>query len=135
LYLTTVRPPSHPGMPQLPPSPAPFIMDRETKKVIWLLLIAALVMFILSPALPCQTMLVILVALVIIFLILKGSQFSYYTYQQPYYPPQTPYQPPSMKPPAPPQSGKVKLCGHCYAQLELDWVACPFCGKSTEERG
>ncbi len=134
VYLATTRPPPQPGMPQLPPSPPLFIMDRETKKVIWLLMIAALVMFILSPALPCQTILIILLALVIIFLILRGSQHPYYAYQQPYYPPQTPYQPPSVEPSPPPQSSKVKLCAHCHAQLELDWVVCPFCGQSTANK-
>lgn len=134
-YSAIGRPP-HPEMHQVFPSPPQFFMDREVKKMIWLLMIAALVIFILSPGLYCQSILVILLALVIIFLIMRGGLRPYYPYPPPYYPPppQMPYQPPSAEPSPPLQIGKVKLCEHCYAQLELDWVVCPFCGQSISPR-
>lgn len=133
-YLATTRPP-HPGMPHPSPFPPLFFMDKEMKKVIWLLLIAALVIFVLSPGLQCQTILVILLAMVIIFLIMRREQRPYVPYPPPHYPPpQTLYQPPSAEPATPSKAEKVKLCEHCYAQLELDWVACPFCGQSISPK-
>lgn len=132
-YFLTVRPPMHPGMPQPSPPLQSFIMDRETRKVIWVVIIAALVLFILMPGLFCSSIFVILLVLVIIFLVMGREQRL--RYPPPYYPPQqSPSQPPPAKPP-PTQSGKVTLCSNCYAQLELDWVACPFCGQSVQPEG
>jgi hypothetical protein len=134
-YLATSRQPPHPGMPQPFPLPPPFFMDRETKKVIWLLMIVALVVYILSPGLQCLTVIVILLVLVIIILILMGGRRPYYPSPQPYYPPsEILYPPKPAEPTTPPKAGKVKLCERCYAQLELDWTVCPFCGHSISPK-
>lgn len=134
-YLAVIRPPSHPEMPQpLFPHP-PFFLDRETKKVIWLLLIAALAMLILSPGFQCQTMFIIILVFAIIFLIIRVERWPTYPYPPTYIsPPQTQYTPPSAEPSISPKAGKVKLCECCYAQLELDWIICPFCGHSVSPK-
>ena len=60
-----------------------------------------------------------------------GGRRPYYPYPQPYYPP-----PETLYPPQPaestihPKADKVKLCERCYAQLDLDWTVCPFCGHA-----
>lgn len=135
-YLATTRPPPLPGMPQPPPSSLLFLMDKETKKVVWVLMIAALIVYVISPGFYCQTILVILLVMVIIFLIMRREQWPYFPHPPPHYPPPTqmPYQPPSVKPSPPTEVSKVKLCEHCYAQLELDWVVCPLCGKSISPK-
>jgi hypothetical protein len=134
-YLAAIRPPPHPEMPQPYPLPPPFFMDRETKKVIWLLLIAALVMLILSPGFQCQTMFIIILVFAIIFFIIRVERWPYYPYPPPYYPPpQTQYPSPSAERSISPKAGKVKLCERCYAQLELDWTVCPFCGHSISPK-
>jgi hypothetical protein len=134
-YLAAIRPPPHPGMPHPPFPHPPFFLDRETKKVIWLLMIAALVVFILSPGFQCFTTIIILLVLVIIILILIGGRRPYYPYPQPYYPPpETLYPPQPVEPTIRPKAGKVKLCERCYAQLELDWMVCPFCGHSISPK-
>lgn len=113
------------------PFPLQFFKDKEMKKMIWLLMIAILVMFILSPGQLCQSWVVILLVMAIIFLFLRGEPRPYYP--PPYYPPQSPYKSPAAKPP-PPKKDEPKLCKRCSARLELDWVACPICGESTSDK-
>ncbi|UCE39287.1 MAG: hypothetical protein JSW00_08730 [Thermoplasmata archaeon] len=134
-YLATSKQP-YPGVPQPTPLPLLLFMDKEIKKVIWLLMIVALVIYILSPGLQCQTVVIILLVLAIIFLIFRGEQRPYYPYPPPYYPPrhQMPYKVRSAKPPPSPKGGRVKICKRCNTLLELDWVACPICGEPTLDK-
>ena len=129
-YVVTGRPPTYPGMHEPSPhSPLVFI-DREMKKIIGIVMIAALLVYILSPGMFCSSWIFFLLFLAVIFLILRGGQRPLYPPPLPYYPPPQPaYQPPASEAPVPPQSSKVTLCKNCYAQLELDWAACPFCGQ------
>lgn len=130
VFMAAGRPPSQPGMPQ--PQQQLFFMDPETKKVIWMVLIFILVLYILSPGTQCFT-LVIIILVVMIFLSMRGGLGPHFPFFPPYYPP--PQQPPYQPPPAvPPPSAKVTICEKCYAQLELNWVACPFCGHSKEDK-
>lgn len=126
IYLAANRPPPQPGLPH--PLQHLYFMDHETKKMIWIVLVIILVLYIVSPGTQCFTLIIILMVL-IMFLSMRGGIGPRFPFPPPQYPPpqQPPYQPPSA---SPPPSAKVTLCKKCYAQLELNWVACPFCGHS-----
>lgn len=129
-YALTARPPTQPGMIQPSPMLPSFFLDREARKVIWAVIIANLIIYILMPGLFCSSIFYVALVLLIIYLVL-GRGWSPH-YPPPYYPPQSPVsQPPPTRPP-PPQNGKVTLCSNCYSQLELNWKACPFCGQSVQ---
>ena len=102
-------------------------MIRETKKMIWVFIIVALIVFIAAPGSQCSSIIMVLLVLALIFLIFREQRQPY-----PFPPPQYPMHPGYQVQPPPAQSGKVTLCSNCYAQLELDWVACPFCGQTVK---
>jgi hypothetical protein len=131
LYLTTGRTPFQPGLPQ--PLQQYSHLDPETKKIIWLVLIVMLVLYVISPGFQCFSLVIVLLIL-LIFINMRGRLGPQYPYPPPQYPP--PQQPPYQKLPteAPTQAPKVTLCEKCYAQLELEWAACPFCGHPREKK-
>jgi hypothetical protein len=134
-YATDRRPPSQPGTPShyLPPPLA--FMDKETKKLIWLLLITGLVFYILSPVPLCllsEFVLVIIMVIIVIILITTYGQRLHLLYPPPYYPP--PPQPLYKSPPAAPPIGNIRSCKSCHRPLEPDWVVCPFCGETVSDK-
>jgi hypothetical protein len=118
-----------------PPLPPMFILDPETKKVIWVVSVAILVMYVISPGLQCQSLLIILLIVGIIYIFSRGGQQIMSPYPPPIYPPpRMPHNRPPERTQAPPKTKKMKICEKCYAQLELEWVACPICGHSIIEK-
>lgn len=117
---------SNSGPPSTYPPLTLFIMDKETKKLIWILLIMGLVIYFLSPVplyLLIDYILVIIMVIIVILLILTYDQRHQYHYPSPL---QSPYK----SPPGPPESYKVKSCKRCKRPFEPNWVVCPFCGES-----
>jgi hypothetical protein len=127
-FIIMNRPPPRPGMP---PPMNQFVMDPETKRLIWVLLIIALISYVLSINFQCVIMIIIILLLVFIFATKPG--WRYFFPLPAYYPPS---QPPVNQPPSEhiDPSKKVKLCEKCFSQLEMDWVSCPYCGQSLEKK-
>lgn len=129
VYSMLNRPPSQPGM-TYPPHYS--LIDEETKRLIWVVLIVALIFFIVGPGFSCLTLIVIVIFLLFIFGSRPGWRYQF-PFPPLYYPPPQP--PPSQQAPATPSpSSNVKLCEKCYSQLELEWIACPFCGHSLGDK-
>jgi len=63
-YMVTGRSPPYPGMPEPSPHSPPFFIDREMKKIIGIVMIAALIVYILSPGLYCSSWVFFLLFLV-----------------------------------------------------------------------